>query len=187
MRFFSGSTIGYFAAEFFGLYSSYTDQFSILNALALLIGGIIANLATGYISDKYNAKHFMIKTHIQMFSSIMSIPPVLLCFLTTDNFYVSMAGLFLIYLLSEGWISPSIGMIQECADPSVKGVVIACFLLLCSLCGMLTNVLIGFLLEAGNSSPEHLGIIMIYCILIPNCISILTFYMAGRNYRAFRN
>lgn len=54
-RFFSGFTIGYFVSEYFGFFSSDTDKFAVLNALALSIGGLISNLVSGYLCDRFSS------------------------------------------------------------------------------------------------------------------------------------
>lgn len=87
------------------------EDFSYLNALALLVGGVLSNLICGTISDKYDEHNYNVKTYVQMASSFLGIPTSMGVFLVTGNFYVSMASLFLKYMLSEGWISPSISMI----------------------------------------------------------------------------
>jgi sugar phosphate permease len=75
------------------------------------VGGVISNVLCGYISDKYDERNYMIKTYVQMAASFLGIPTSMGVFLVTGNFYVSMTSLFLKYMLSEGWISPSISMI----------------------------------------------------------------------------
>ena len=44
--------------------------------------------------------------------TFMGIPTSLGVYLVTGNFYVSIVSLFLKYMLSEGWISPAISIIQ---------------------------------------------------------------------------
>lgn len=88
------------------------NDFSYLNALALLVGGLISNMLCGFISDKYDEKNYMTKTYVQVIGTFLGIPTSLGVFLVTNNFYLCMSSLFLKYMLSEGWISPAISMIQ---------------------------------------------------------------------------
>jgi hypothetical protein len=75
----------------------------------------------------------------------LGIPTTMGCFLITSNFYASMTFLFLIYLLSEGWISPAISMIQQIISNEIKGIAISVFLFTTTISGMLSTVLVGVL------------------------------------------
>ncbi|CDW91861.1 UNKNOWN [Stylonychia lemnae] len=164
------------------------NDFSYLNALALLLGGIISNLITGYLSDKYDDKNSMAKTYLCIFGTLMAIPTTLGVFLITSNFYVAMSFLFLKYSLSEGWISPSISMIQTVIDSSVKGVAISVFLFTTTISGTIATVVIDQLIDAFDAYNhlERLGYIMVANCCIPYITAIPCFYIAGKNYEEFK-
>ena len=87
------------------------DKFSLINAIALVIGGCSSNLFAGAICDA-NEKDFFFKAKVCIIMSILCIPLSCVTFLVTTNFYVSMTFLFLEYLLAEGYGSPAISMYQ---------------------------------------------------------------------------
>ena len=62
LRFFGGFSIGFWSKTYFeGNFPDYIDQYSVLNALVVIIGGVTSSYMGGYISDKYEAKYPKIK------------------------------------------------------------------------------------------------------------------------------
>lgn len=64
----------------------------------------------------------MTKSYICTIGSLLSIPTACVAFLITSSFYVSISFLIMMYIVSEGWISPAISMIQAIVDTEFKGV-----------------------------------------------------------------
>ncbi len=78
LRFWAGNAVGYYTGKYFNIYPDKVvrfcavkflfkqSEFSYLNALALLVGGLISNMLCGYISDRYDEKNYMTKTYVQV-------------------------------------------------------------------------------------------------------------------------
>ena len=66
-------------------------------------------IACGVIGDKYESKNKMTKALIGMFGSVAAIIGLGMSCLT-DNFTIAMAGMLFKFLLSEGFIAPTITM-----------------------------------------------------------------------------
>lgn len=103
--------MSYFCVPFFTLYGK-SSQYATMSALSVLIGGFSSNMIGGYISDKFDNKYYKTKSYIAVFMSLIAVPLLACCYLFTFNFYFSMFWYFMEFLLSEGWMSPNIAMIQ---------------------------------------------------------------------------
>ena len=57
-------------------------------------------------------------------------------YLCTSNFYVSMTGLFIEYMLSTGWGQPAIGILSTVCDPHVRGTAVSIFFFLLTMYGV---------------------------------------------------
>jgi hypothetical protein len=119
-------------------------------------------------------------------------------YLITDNFYLCIVALFLKYTFSEGWISPSISMIQQVIDSSVKGVgklvpsnkyiAISVFLFTTTITGAIATVVVDKIISACDAYThlQRLGFIMVGNTCIPYAISIVCFYFAGKHYTEYK-
>ena len=81
-----------------------------------------------------------------MIMSLFGVVTTSLCFMFTFNFYFSMTFLFLTYLLAEGWMSPSVAMIQATIDVRYKGVAMGVFLFATAIFGTIGTLVIGALI-----------------------------------------
>ena len=80
---------------------------------------------------------------------VMSLLGVITCsavFMLTFSFYWSITFLFLEYLLAEGWMSPSVAMIQATIDVRFKGVAMGIFLFATAIFGTIGSFVIGQLI-----------------------------------------
>lgn len=78
-RFFGGYSIGFFIQLYFlGIYESYKDTYSYLNAILISSCGLISTVAGGVISDKYEKRgNYKMKSYVCMFAGIMGIPTIM--------------------------------------------------------------------------------------------------------------
>jgi hypothetical protein len=58
----------------------------------------------------------MTKAWVCVIGGVLAMIPIAFCTLNTGNFYYSLFFMALKFLLAEGWMSPSISMIQATAS-----------------------------------------------------------------------
>lgn len=114
----------------------------------------------------------------------LGIPTIMMCVLTTENFYVSIAGLGLEYLVAECWIGPAITMVINTISPQNKGFAVGAFLFWASISGMCSTLILGALDTHHNykEDPKQYGKVLCMFVAIPYALSIPFFYLAGRGY-----
>lgn len=75
------------------------------------VGAFISMIGCGIISDRFESKNKMIKANIGMISSMIgTLLAFGISFVPGVNFYTSLGFLFLKFLLTEGWMAPTITM-----------------------------------------------------------------------------
>lgn len=60
-------------------------------------------MGTAVICDMYDNINYMTKAYICISTTLIAIPSILLTYLCTTNFWVSLVGYFIENLLSSGW------------------------------------------------------------------------------------
>ena len=108
-----------------------------------MIGGFSSQLIAGQISDRLEGRYPRTKPYVAMIMSLNGVITCSLTFLFTFNFYFSIAWLFLTYLLAEGWMAPSVAMIQATIDVRFKGVAMGIFLFATAIFGTIGSFVIG--------------------------------------------
>lgn len=84
MRTLAGIAVATFLPVYFlKVFPDYKNQFAILNAASLAIGGLISSLAGGIISDIFEKKSLMAKSYVCIASSAIAFPLTALCCLFT--------------------------------------------------------------------------------------------------------
>ena len=110
-RYFETFSVLYFAPSFFmRVYPEFKVAFGYQYALIMAICGFISSIVCGLISDKYEKKSLMTKALVCIAGSVIGIPAIMSCTLVTNNFYWCLASIALKFIVSEGWLSPSITM-----------------------------------------------------------------------------
>ena len=102
----------YFMPSFYQkVFPTRKSEFALLNALLVSFGGTISNMMGGIISDRYKEKNPWINTIIPVFSGLVGVPLMAGCCLFAGvPFRVSLAFLFVKYLLTETYKPPTITM-----------------------------------------------------------------------------
>ena len=85
------------------VYPGRDRDYDYWSTVAGLIGCFICTLGTAIIADSYDNINYMTKAYICIATTLVSIPCSCMTYLVTDNFWVSMSGLLIEYLLSTGW------------------------------------------------------------------------------------
>ena len=131
-----GIAMGLFTNEYFRVYPGTENEFQMLSTVSGLIGTFICTLGTAVISDTYDNINYMTKAYICIITTMISIPCCCMIYLVQSNFWISMTGLFIEYLLSTGWGQPAIGILSTCCDAAVRGTAISVFFFLISIFGV---------------------------------------------------
>ena len=189
-RFWQGYTVSYFALQYFNIYQR-NKLYSTLNALGLFMGGFGSNLLAGILSDKFEAKDSRTKALICTYMSMLAVPLLLIVFLVQESFALSMAFLITEYTLCEGWIPPSITMIQGVVGLRYKGVVVGVFLFCVNMSGTAAASIVGKINNSyagpdGTTDPHTLGTIMALATAIPCALASVCYYIAGNYYKEWK-
>jgi len=113
-RFVSMYAIDYFLPAFFLLsYPSKRTTFSLAKCSITVVFGMLTSLTGGILADKYSKVSNKAYSYICIASSLFGIPSLCLSVLITNNFWLSLFGLSMRYLLSENFKSPNITMLQK--------------------------------------------------------------------------
>lgn len=190
LRFFAGYAIGFFMPSYFGkVYKSYKKEYAIANAVVVSLCGLTSSLTGGILSDKYEKKgYFMTKSYICMIGTFGGIPTIMLCCLVQNNFWISMLGLGLEYLIAECWIGPAITMVLNTISPDNKGYAVSAFLFFATVAGTISTWLLGLLQEKyqAKENPQYYGYILCIFVTVAYGLSIPFFYLAGKTYTSHK-
>ena len=118
-RFFETFTIVYFMPAFYSkCYPLMQKEYSIMNGIVKGLGGFLSVMICGILSDKLEKKDRMIKSKISITGALIAIPLMAgCCFFEGTNFYLSLTLFGLKFLISEGWMAPTVTMMQSTVKP----------------------------------------------------------------------
>ena len=175
------------------MYQEYDQEFSVLSQVAGLAGSFICTLGTAIISDRYDNINYMTKAYICIFTTMISIPCCCMIYLCNTNFWISMTGLFIEYLLCTGWGQPAIGILSTVCDPSVRGTAISIFFFLISIFGVYAPYFYQYIHGhygidpfASEEEQDAFGKFVTACTVIPCILAIPCFYIAGVKYSWYK-
>jgi uncharacterized membrane protein len=117
--------------------------FGYYYALIMAMCGFISSISCGLISDKYEKKNLMTKALVCIAGSAIAIPAIMSCTLVTSSFYWCLASIALKFIVSEGWLSPSVTMMQRTVKQSEQGSIVSGFLFYLVCIGCFSTVLLG--------------------------------------------
>ena len=126
MRTFGGIAVAtYLPIYFLKVFPAYREQYAVINALSLAIGGLFASLAGGIISDRFESKNLMTKSYVCIFSSLAAFPLTALSCLGFGGFWFAIAAISLKTLMSASFTSPAMTMMQNTTRSKDQGSVIS--------------------------------------------------------------
>ena len=128
--------MGLYTQQFFMIYPDNYELFNTLSTVAGLVGAFVCTMGTAVISDRYDNYNYMTKAYMCIYTTLISIPCCSMTYLCTSNFYVSITGLFIEYMLSTGWGQPAIGILSTVCDPHVRGTAVSIFFFLLTMYGV---------------------------------------------------
>lgn len=129
--------MGQFTQAFFLVYPGRDDLFNLMSTVAGLVGSFVCTMGTGIICDRYDNYNYMTKAYICVGTTLVSIPCCCMIYLCTSNFWISISGLFIEYLLSTGWGQPAIGILATVVDPAVRGTAVSVFFFFITIFGVI--------------------------------------------------
>jgi len=98
-----GIAMSLFNLDYFSIYKDNQDQYHLWSTVAGIMGTFLCTLGTAVISDACDNINYMTKAYICIVTTCVSIPCCMMIYLCNDNFWVSMTGLIIEFLLSTGW------------------------------------------------------------------------------------
>lgn len=186
MRTFAGiSCATYLPIFFLKVYPAFKSQYAVINALSLAIGGLVASLAGGIISDHFEGKNLMSKAYICMISSLLAFPLTALCCLNQSSFYFSMIAITLKTFMSASFTSPAITMMQNTTSSKDQGNIISSHVfwtaIAATACPIAFSSVANFFGAAAN--PAIYGNILTGFALLGYWGSIPFWWLAGKSYK----
>ena len=186
-RFWQGFTLTYYSFSFFNIYKKDT-LYGTCNAIAVLIGGFTSSIAAGIICDKYEPINYRTKSYVIVVQSLTAVPICAFAFLTHYSFALSMTFVFLEYLLSEGWMPPTLAMLMTCIDIKFKGVAVGIFLFATTIAGTIAVSFDAQLIKwlDGTEDPVQVGKVVALSTTFPCLLAAYCFWNAGKHYAVFK-
>ena len=148
-----------FTEEYFrGVYPSKELEFNVIGTVSRLLGIYICTLGTAYYSSKYDNENYMTKAYICLLTTMVSIFCCAVIYLTQTYFWVSVSGLsieylfsngqgepaigglLIEYLLSTGWGQPAISMLIHVCESTIRGAAIAVFFFWISIFSVIADI-----------------------------------------------
>mmetsp|Transcript_1220 Transcript_1220/g.1103 ORF Transcript_1220/g.1103 Transcript_1220/m.1103 type:complete len:317 (-) Transcript_1220:13-963(-) len=155
LRFFGGYAVGFWGAKFFQKeFPDHQTEFSILNALTILILGVGASATGGYLSDIFSETKPQVKAFVGGFGALISYPFVVIAFAISRNFWLSMASYSISYFPAEMWLGPAYAIIQILFPSEIVGTGTAIFNFTGGIAGAISNVLLGALGDAFDTDEN---------------------------------
>ena len=94
-------------------YPKFKTEYALFGAVILAILGFISNILTGIIGDRFENKNAMVKGWICSISALISCLLISLAFSGHGNFWLTMFAVSMHILISGGFSSTAITMIQN--------------------------------------------------------------------------
>lgn len=179
-RYVGGLSIASFLVRYFeAAFPGTSSRYSVANALVVSLGGALASIAGGWLSDRVAARsHPRARAYVIVVSALLAIGPMA-GVLFLPSFDGAMGMLFLEYLLAETWFGPTLSLLQHCLPRRIIGAATALFAFVCFLVGSAAPPALGLLYDALEDKaairwPLFLFIAVSYvvgslCFLIAAC------------------
>ena len=122
MRFLGGYSLGFLSGGFFeDRYPEHTSQFSYMNAVIVIGGGLPASFLGGYLSDAWEEKYPTIKGLIAGVGALVSAPFIVIAYGLQPGFWGSIAAYYVAYFTAEMWYGPSHAQINNMFPSEYQG------------------------------------------------------------------
>ncbi len=161
LRFMGGYAIGAYLPIYFSRqFPDLKNQYSLLNAFVISVGGAISSFGGGRLTD-----YLVNKAGKDKGAYIRALIPALGCILglpffagtiLADNFYVAISCLFFEYLFAECWLGPAMAVLQSAVSENIRAFTVACYLFFGTMFGVLSPVILGLLDDNTTSIKYYL-------------------------------
>jgi len=176
LRFIGGFSIGAFLPLFYKRqFEDYNDEYSILNAAVISVGGALSSFLGGFIADRWSRTQIKARAWVPAIGSLLGFFPFV-GVLYASNFYVSIVCLFFEYLFAECWFGPAISIIQLRIPPAARGVGIALYLFIGQMIGNIAPVVLGAI---DDESVETVQIALLVAVAFSYGSCALMFFVVG--------
>jgi len=98
-----GYVMSQYTNAFFDIYSDYSKIFTIIQFVTIVVSSILSNLITGYLCDYLEKSYYFAKPSFCIAKAASGVICCIIIFIVHDNFWISITGLCLDYMLSKGW------------------------------------------------------------------------------------
>ena len=180
--------MGFWGAKFFEKeFPNYQTEFSIINALTILILGVSASYTGGYVSDLYAGTKPQMKALVGGLGAVVSFPFIIIAFTLSNNFWVSMISYLVSYFPGEMWLGPAFAMVQTMFPSQIIGTATAVFGFTGGIAGALSNILLGALGDyfKTDKNAKISGYLITGCLGISYIGCAPLFVLAGFMFRSF--
>jgi MFS family permease len=128
---------------FFDIYTDYSKIFTIIQFVTIVVSSILTNLITGYLSDYLEKTYFFAKPSLCIAKAASGAICCIIIFIVQDNFWISITGLCLDYLLSKGWQPIAQSILRSVVNSNYQGIAMSLFIFTTQIVGMINPVILG--------------------------------------------
>ena len=177
----------YIPIFFLKVYPSFKTEYAFLNAIMLTVLGFSSNLLGGIIGDRFEKRNLMTKSLICTGSGVLSIPLIALACAGHGSFWLSIAAMSMYILISGGYNSAAITMIQNTVPSEESGKIISAYSFYTSIAQTLSPIVFGFLASIfkANANPALYGPLITVFVAFGYIISTYFYWRGGISYKKF--
>ena len=184
-RHFSDAIIACFLPVFF-LRSYPTDKatYGVLNALILTSCGFTSNLCAGLIGDRFETKYPMTKGWITSLSCLLAVPAIFMACAGHGNFYLSMASIAAYVMISGGYHSTAVTMIENSVSSQETGKMVSAWQMYTNMAQTFSPILFGAIgtLVSISTNATLYGPMIMGFVAAGYIPAGLLFYLGGKRY-----
>lgn len=187
LRNFAGCIITYYLPVFFGKnYPEMKTTYSLVNAVILSGGGILASLVSGILADKLENKSYWSKGIICMVGQSLAVPFLCLATLNNQNFWLSICSYAAYFLIGSTYVGPAITMMQNTAPTHLSGSVVSVYFFSITIAQTIAPTLFSMLVKyfGALTNPAMYGPLIAGFAIGGFGLSIPCWYNAGKHYNA---
>ena len=185
MRHFSDAIIACFLPVFFlRTYPTYKATYGVLNALILTSCGFTSNLFSGLIGDRYESTNPMTKGWITSLSCLLAVPAIFMACAGHGNFYLSIASIAAYVLISGGYHSTAVTMIENSVSSQETGKMVSAWQMYTNIAQTFSPILFGTIgaMLSITTNTSFYGPMIMGFVAAGYRPAALLFYLGGKRY-----
>ena len=148
-------------------------------------GAFISTLGCGILSDRFESKNKMTKAYIGIVSSVIGLFLAAgISLFEGTSFYVSLGFLLLKFLLTQGYMAPTMTMMQSTVPHNLQGNIVSAYLFFLGFAGTFSAISLGFVANyfGAQQNPWIYGKVIFFGSVVGYLLSIPCFWKAGKAY-----